>query len=162
MTSVPDEKDAQFIAEQLSRHNHFVLSTIGDSGAPWCVYLGLAYDERLRFIWQSRKDAEHSKHLRARPQVALGVFSKTDEVGDFGLYCKAKVHEVTDEQEITKYLQLLAEKRGKPAPNVRKFIDDGQSAVYTAEVVQAWLNDSSHIKREVGLGLLISVLDKNN
>lgn len=153
------QQTAQFILCQLVQHKHFVLATTDDDGTPWAVYLGFVLDKNLDFIWLSKRGTEHSKHIRARKTVSVGVFSKTEDIGDFGLYCKATAREITEAEEIKESLQLYFELKGKPVPNVTAFTGDTDMRVYKAEIQQAWVNDDSHIKREVNLQALRSYID---
>lgn len=145
---------AQFVARRLPHHSHFVLGTTDDTGEPWVVYLGLAFDDELNVIWLSKKNTEHSRHLREHSIVSIGIFSKTKDSGDFGLYCKATAQEVNDEEELKKLLPFYFAPRGKSVPGVTSFLGNGDTRAYKATITEAWVNDDSHVKTAVDLNEL--------
>lgn len=151
-----DENDqesvARFVLENLSRHGHFAIATTNDDGTPWVVCVNLAYDDGVNFIWRSLKETEHSKNINARPEVAICVFSKTPEVGDFGYYCQATAHEVNDQEELKRLLAFRY--AGREVPPLADFLEDSPGRIYYANVTKAWINDDRHIKTLVDLEVL--------
>lgn len=145
------EEVVQLVKDNIGRHKQFVLATVDEQGKPWAVCLNLCYDEQFNVIWKSVKDTEHSKHVRARPDVAICIFSETPELGDFGIYMKARAHEVSDEDEARRLIDLRFTKRGRPTPDVSHFLGDGPERLYYAEVTEAWINTDDHIKTPVDL-----------
>lgn len=144
----------QFIKANIGRHKHFALGTVDEEGKPWVVCAALAYDDQFNVIWQSAKDAEHSKHLRASPDVAICIFSDDEEVGNFGIYMKARAREVADHDELNRLLSLRYAHVGKPVPEISQFLGDSPNRLYYAEVTEAWINDDSHVKKQVDLSQL--------
>lgn len=145
---------ADFILKHLPSHSQFALGTVDESGKPWVVCLNLAYDKKLNIIWKSNKNAEHSKHVRGNPNVAVCVFSETKEIGDFGFYSKALAHEVTDESELKDCLDARYKAKGKEAPPLSKFQGESPDRIYIAKLKEAWVTDKSHQKIKVDLEML--------
>ncbi len=141
----------QFVRDNLARHKQFALATVDETGKPWVVCLNLAYDEKFNFIWKSSKETEHSKHIAANPNVAICVFSETEEVGDFGFYTKALAHEVVDGEELVRLIDLRFTQAGKPTPELSEVSGDSLMRLYYAEIDEAWVNDNRHLKIAVNL-----------
>jgi uncharacterized protein YhbP (UPF0306 family) len=144
----------EFITNNLSRHKEFTLATVDDAGLPWVVALNLCYDDNFDIIWHSEKTTEHSKHLIDRPDVAICIFSDFADIGDFGLYAKAKAYEVTDEEELAEKLRRRFMAKGKPVPPTTEYSGDSPHRLYCARITEAWVNDQSHAKQKVDLELL--------
>ncbi|HTE21429.1 MAG TPA: pyridoxamine 5'-phosphate oxidase family protein [Candidatus Limnocylindria bacterium] len=151
---------SQFIIDNLGRHKLFTLGTIDGQGNPWVVCLALAYDNQLNIIWQSLKNTEHSKHVRTHPDVAICICSDTPEVGDFGLYLKARAREVSDATELKRLLYVRFAAKASGTPDVSNYRGDAAARLYCAEVTKAWINDESHTKRAVDLNLLRQKMSK--
>ena len=150
-----DEKDpksvADFALKNLKRHDLFTLATIDEEGKPWVVCLNLCIDEIGNVIWKSRTSTNHSTHVGKNPSVAICVFSKSKEYGDFGFYAKATAHEVNNRDELSKHLKVRYEQRGEKVPSVNEFLGDAAVKVYYAEITEAWINDDRHIKTQIDL-----------
>lgn len=69
--------------------------------------------------------------------------SKASAGEGLGLYIKAAVSMLTNEEEIKKALTLLGERRGYPFKYIEKFIGDGPQRIYKAEPLQLWTNDAN-------------------
>jgi uncharacterized protein YhbP (UPF0306 family) len=151
---------ARFVAGQLPRHKQFVLATVDELGKPWVVALNLTIDEQCNVIRQSKKDTEHSQHIRHNPIVAISIFSETEEVGDFGFYAKAVAREVTDESEVAKLLHLRFARQNRPVPHVSDYIGQADYRLYHAQLQEAWVNEERHRKTPVDLPLLKRALTK--
>lgn len=144
----------RFVRENLPRHKQFALATITATGTPWVVCVNLTTDKALNFIWKSQADALHSQNIQVNEAVSICVFSETEGVGDFGLYCSAVAHEVTDPQELTTLLELRHATKGKPVPPLTEFSGDASARIYYAKVTEAWVNDDRHLKTAIDLDLL--------
>lgn len=151
-----DENDqttiTDFILQNLPRHKQLAVATVGADGKPWVVCVHLAFDVQMGFIWRSQANAEHSKNVRANPDVSICVFSDTPEVGDFGFYCKATAKEVTDEAELTRLLVIRYQ--GREVPPVSQFMADAPTRLYYALPSEAWITDDRHIKTPVNLDVV--------
>lgn len=149
---------AEFVLHNLIKHKQFALGTTDRDNAPWVVCLNLIFDNRLNFIWKSKLDTLHSNHLINNPEVAICVFSESEDVGDFGFYAKAISHAVTDEEELKQCLQVRYAAQGKETPPINTFLASADQRIYMAEISEAWVNDDRHIKLPVNLQLLRQIL----
>lgn len=148
---------AAFILDNMPAHKQFALGTIDDQGRPWVVCLNLTLDSELRFIWKSAIGTEHSKHLSAKPDVSICVFSEDNERGDFGFYARGRAHEITDAQELAHAIDVRFTQKGKPAPTTEELTGDSPARLYIAELDEAWVNDDRHVKTHVDLSVLRKV-----
>jgi hypothetical protein len=153
-----DENDqqsvAKFVLDNLPRHKQFALSTVDTDGDPWVVCVNLSFDDSVNFIWLSQKNTEHSKNIITRSKVAICVFSEIEGVGEFGYYCLASAHEVKDEVELGKLLEIRFGQKGRPVPSLDSFLSSSPVRIYYGEVHAAWVNDDRHLKMPVNLDLL--------
>ena len=130
---------ARFILDNLPRHELCALGTVDGSGNPWVVCVGLTFDKKMNVIWKSSVDAEHSKNILKNPNVAISVFSKTEGIGDFGLYMKGTAREVTNETELREFLDIKYKRKEKEVPSPDSLLGDSKFRIYYAEVKEAWV-----------------------
>ena len=152
---------ANFITENLGSHKQFALATVDRDGKPWTVCLNLTYDELGNIIWKSEKSTQHSNHILTNPEVAICIFSENEARGDFGLYCRAKAHEVTEISELNRLIKIRFALKGKPIPKVSDFLGESNSRIYYAEIYKMYFNDDKHIKTKVDLSKLRSAIRAN-
>ena len=62
------------VRELLAATSYLVLGTTDADGNPWTAPVCFAPDGTRDYLWASRTDAEHSRHLAARPRVSVVVF----------------------------------------------------------------------------------------
>lgn len=141
----------QFILDNLPRIKEFSLATIDEKGNPWVVALNLCYDEQLNIIWHSRKDTQHSRYIQANPNVAICIYDDFADIGDFGFYAKALAHEVTDQDELARLLEIRFTSKNKPVPPASEYSGDSPDRIYCAQLTEAWINDQSKDKMMVNL-----------
>ena len=131
--------------ELLSSIEYINLATVSESGHPWNTPVYAVHDEGLKFYWSSLKDAEHSKFIRANPQIFFTLYDSTRKRGDNNrrcLYFKGKAVELTDQDEIQKALDLLyGDDEGEN--HATDFLGEGLRRIYSALPEEAWLNDKS-------------------
>ena len=149
---------AQFVLNNLTKHKQFALGTTDPEKGPWVVCLNLVFDNDLNFIWKSKTDTLHSNHLIYNSQVAICVFSESEDIGDFGFYAKATAHAVTNEKELKQCLQVRYAAQGKEMPPMNTFLASADQRIYIAEISEAWVNDDRHIKLPVNLQLLRKIV----
>lgn len=61
----------------LAKTRYLTLGTVDDDGRPWTTPVYFAPAGSREFYWLSAADADHSRHLVARPAVSLVVFDST-------------------------------------------------------------------------------------
>ena len=111
----------QFL-EQLS---HIVVAVIDEQGKPWAVPVAVQKYARGEVEWFSKANSVHSRAIANNPEIMLTAFtSKDSEMGEFGIYARARA---------TKMLSL---------PGIGK---------YRAEIYQAWYTDAGHKKIEINI-----------
>lgn len=114
------ERTKQFLSEQ----THMTVAVTLDDGTPWAVPVRVKLQWGNAFEWESALEAEHSKAIKKRPEVALMLFNKAHDE-EFGFYAQAKA-------------ELVEEYK----PGYGR---------YRAVVSKAWINDETFVKREVEL-----------
>lgn len=143
----------KFILDNLPRIKEFSLATADQDDNPWVVAINLCFDKELGIIWHSRKDTEHSKHIKQNPNVAICAYDDFADIGDFGFYAKAQAHEVTDKDELKRLLKLRFDAKNKPTPSVEEYSGESPNRIYYAALTDAWLNDQSKRKQVVDLSI---------
>lgn len=145
---------ADFIVKNLARHELMALATTNTDGSPWVVCVNLSYDKELNLYWKSAVASEHSKHLVKNPSASICIFSHDQVIGDFGFYCNAIVHVVSDEAELQHAIDVKYKQKNLPIPPIADFLGDSTRRMYCAVITEAWINDDRHIKASVDLKVL--------
>mgnify|MGYP003617586153 CR=1 FL=1 len=110
----------------LNECQFMTLSVIAEDGQSWGVPVHIALQKGIVFEWESSMEAVHSRAIEVNPRIAISMFRLTyGDQKEFGFYAQADAEEI---EEIG---------RGR--------------ARYRATIVQAWINDEQHVKREISL-----------
>lgn len=108
-----------FLAEQ----KYMTLAVTLDDGRPWAVPVRIKHWAEKVFEWDSKLDAEHSKAIANRPDVAIMMWTPGSTSADqLGFYAQATAELVSEEDGIGRY---------------------------RATVTKSWINDASFVKRAV-------------
>lgn len=74
---------------------YMTLATADESGRPWASPVWFAPRGDDEFLWVSSPDAQHSRNIAARPEVAIVIFDSTVPVGAAeALYVEAVADEL--------------------------------------------------------------------
>jgi len=147
--SVASDTDIVTRAKELLDSLEYVnVASVTADGMPWNTPVYAPWDEQLIFYWGSWQEAEHSKNIRANPNVFLTLYDSTRLRGTNNLRClyfQAKAFELADPGEIARASSLLYGTEG--APDLSIFSGNSVKRLYKAVSLRAWLNDTS--EREV-------------
>lgn len=117
--------DSERINALLSEQGYMVLAVTLDKSTPWAVPVRIREHDGIKsFDWDSHLETEHSKALRAHPDMAITIYEKYDTY-QTGLYAVGSA-ELVEEM--------------KPGFGHYRFTTK-----------QAWINDETFQKREVTL-----------
>jgi uncharacterized protein YhbP (UPF0306 family) len=61
----------------IDSNRYMTLATADDGGRPWASPVWFAHDAYKEFFWVSRPDANHSRNLVIRPELAMVIFDST-------------------------------------------------------------------------------------
>jgi nitroimidazol reductase NimA-like FMN-containing flavoprotein (pyridoxamine 5'-phosphate oxidase superfamily) len=96
----PDVKgpeELRAIATSIIDANRFMtLATADGGGKPWASPVWFAPDGNGEFLWVSSPEAQHSRNLAARPEVAIVIFDSHETGGWNAVYMSATAAELDD------------------------------------------------------------------
>lgn len=116
------------IRDFVAAQTHMMLSVVLENEKPWTVPVKIDRVQDGRFEWLSKTETAHSQAIKLNPNVMICLYDRTVE------------------EKSALYLEAVAELSGE---------EENSLVRYSAKVIQAWLNDESHIKREIQLKELI-------
>jgi nitroimidazol reductase NimA-like FMN-containing flavoprotein (pyridoxamine 5'-phosphate oxidase superfamily) len=94
-TKTPEELRA--LATSIVGSNRFMtLATADADGRPWASPVWYAPSGDRELYWASSPEAQHSKNLRERPQLAIVIFDSHEVGGWNAVYLWATAEELTD------------------------------------------------------------------
>ena len=119
--------DREALNTFLSEQNYMTVAVTLDDGTPWATPVRIQKWTGKFFEWDSKIDAEHSRALLQRPNVALSLFTpETETTKQFGFYAQATAEQIGE-------------------------VSEHGVARYRAVVNKCFINDATFVKREVDL-----------
>ena len=112
------------VKEFLSRQGYMVLAVVLEDGTPWAVPVRIQARDNKGFEWDSKMSTVHSQAIEKNPAISITIFEKLED-SQFGFYAKGRARIVETK--------------------------DNDFARYRLDIEQAWVNDETFVKREVGL-----------
>jgi nitroimidazol reductase NimA-like FMN-containing flavoprotein (pyridoxamine 5'-phosphate oxidase superfamily) len=83
----------------IDANSYMVLGTADESGHPWVTPVWFASEDYRHFHWLSSQDAQHSRNLAARPEVAIAIFDSTAGQGaQEAVYMSGRAEELTGDE----------------------------------------------------------------
>ena len=137
--------------ELLNSIEYINIASVSDSGMPWNTPVYAKFDKHLNFYWSSWTEAEHSKNIKANPEVFITIYDSTRKRGDNNrrcLFVKAQAFELFEEELISQGINLLY-KNDIKIPELGEYLGNAIKRIYIAKPNKFWLNDKS--EREVTL-----------
>ena len=84
----------------IDSNGYMALGTADEAGNPWVSPVWFTTEDYRRFHWVSSPEAQHSRNLAARPEVAIAIFDSSVAVGTAeAVYMSGRAEELTDELE---------------------------------------------------------------
>jgi Pyridoxamine 5'-phosphate oxidase len=82
---VTDRAELGAMARSIIDSNRYMtLATADETGLPWASPVWYAPAEYQEFFWVSSPEAQHSRNLATRPQLAIVIFDSTVAIGTGG------------------------------------------------------------------------------
>ena len=131
----------------IERILYITIASVGEDGLPWNTPVYSSFDERYTFFWVSSPESQHSKNIKANPDVFLVIYDSTVAEGTGeGVYIKAKAYEMSDESEITKALMSAYGRKNKEPRSAHDFLGNNPHRVYKAIPEKVWMNTDEKIE----------------
>lgn len=131
---------------------YMVVSTANEAGKPWVSPVFFAYDEAYNLYWVSYTEAEHSKNIRNRKEVAIVIFDSAAPEGQGqGVYFDAEAHELTNPEEIEQAMEVLSARVTKDefkVKSIAEVTENGVWRIYAARPKEVFILGDSYIKNQ--------------
>lgn len=137
---MPGAERAKEIIEKIL---YLTIASVSEDGQPWNTPVYSAYDKNYNFYWASDQNGQHSRNIRANPNVFLVIYDSTVPEGTGeGVYIKAKAYELADEKEIKDALAPLYTRKHQDPEKRRpaEFLGGYPRRVYKAVPEKFWMN----------------------
>lgn len=131
---MPDDELIEMARRVLDGNRYLVLGTVEDDGSP---RLSPVYFTPARYrdlYWVSSPDAQHSRNVRARPDVRIVVFDSSSAPGQSeAVYMSATARELSREELTDGVLaEAFDDTRGGRSFSVDELSGDGDLRLYVA------------------------------
>jgi nitroimidazol reductase NimA-like FMN-containing flavoprotein (pyridoxamine 5'-phosphate oxidase superfamily) len=141
-TSDPAPEDLGAIARSIIDSNRYMtLATADEQGSPWASpvwYAPVAYRE---FLWVSKPEAQHSRNLAVRPELAIVIFDSHQAGGWKALYMAATAEELSDVDDGIRIFSRHGEAQGLRAWTKEDVFPPARHRLYRATVSEHSLLD---------------------
>jgi nitroimidazol reductase NimA-like FMN-containing flavoprotein (pyridoxamine 5'-phosphate oxidase superfamily) len=132
------------IAREILTHTSYVvLATADADGTPWATPVWFATDDFTELFWVSHPDAQHSRNIGDRPEVAMVVFDSTVPPGTGqGVYMTGVAEQVTD--EVGRGMAVFSrrsERDGIGPWGTDRVTGEARLRLYRATVREHWMLD---------------------
>jgi nitroimidazol reductase NimA-like FMN-containing flavoprotein (pyridoxamine 5'-phosphate oxidase superfamily) len=123
-------------ARELIRRNHFcVIATASQAGRPWISPVFFNYDAGYRLIWESARDALHSRLIAENPRAAIVISDLDAAALTSALYLDCRASEVPPEslaEALAIFLDGPHEKSEPVQRSVADYLGDKPLRLYQA------------------------------
>ncbi|MGE0059443.1 MAG: pyridoxamine 5'-phosphate oxidase family protein [Dehalococcoidia bacterium] len=138
-----DEKAARIMREQW----FCVIATASAEGVPWVTPVFYNFDPAYRLIWESSREAQHSKLIAANPNVAIVVANFETRNADEAVYLVCRAREVPPDgldEALDVFLHGAHERKETVPRTSALYLDDQPLRLYEAVPEKAYLLVVSH------------------
>jgi nitroimidazol reductase NimA-like FMN-containing flavoprotein (pyridoxamine 5'-phosphate oxidase superfamily) len=141
-TSVPDPDDLGAVATAIVDSNRYMtLATADEHGTPWASPVWFAPVGYREFLWVSSPEAQHSRNLDARPDLAIVIFDSHRGGGWNALYMIATAERLDDVDEAIRTFSRHGEAQGLRAWTRDDVLPPARHRLYRAEVSEHFVLD---------------------
>jgi nitroimidazol reductase NimA-like FMN-containing flavoprotein (pyridoxamine 5'-phosphate oxidase superfamily) len=83
----------------IDANRYMALGTADQTGRPWVTPVWFASEDYRQFHWVSSPEAQHSRNLAARPEVAIAIYDSSVVPGTAeAVYMSARAEELTGDE----------------------------------------------------------------
>ena len=90
--------DAAGIRDVFQRNHFCVIATASPTGAPWLSPVFYNYDPDYTLVWESARDAQHSRNIAVNPSIAVFIKDTAARGPARDVYIEATAREVPPER----------------------------------------------------------------
>jgi len=150
--SDPDPGDLGAVARSIVDSNRFMtLATADEHGTPWASPVWYAPIEYREFLWVSSPEAQHSRNLDTRPELAIVIFDSHQAGGWNALYMVATAERLDDVDEAIRTFSRHGEAQGFRAWTRDDVLAPARHRLYRATVTEYFVLDPHDERRPVHL-----------
>jgi hypothetical protein len=139
--------DLDALRQILQRQPFCVLGSASNDGEPWVTPVFYNYDASLRLIWESSREAVHSRHIAENPRVAAVVTQLDVEDADEAAYFDCLAVQVPPDrlaEALTAYLDGPHQRQHGIQHRVEDYLGDKPLRLYEAVPYRAYLLDVTY------------------
>ena len=126
--------------EIIDAARYMVLATADEDGVPWASPVWFAPDGYTRFLWVSREDTRHSRHLAVRPQLSIVIFDSRAPIGTGeGVYMDAVAEQLTEAESAIEIYSRRSVQHGAGEWTVADVSPPADLRLYRATATEQWI-----------------------
>jgi nitroimidazol reductase NimA-like FMN-containing flavoprotein (pyridoxamine 5'-phosphate oxidase superfamily) len=146
--SAQDQQEIEALARRIIDQNvYMTLATADPAGRPWASPVYYAADGYDRFHWVSLPDAQHSRNLAARPELAIVIFDSRVPLGTGqAVYMEARAEQIGG-NDLKQGIAIFSRESladGGSAWGLDRVVPPAPLRLYRAAVSQHWVLDPDH------------------
>jgi nitroimidazol reductase NimA-like FMN-containing flavoprotein (pyridoxamine 5'-phosphate oxidase superfamily) len=83
----------------IDSNSYMALGTADEAGHPWVSPVWFASEDYRQFHWVSSPEAQHSRNLAARPEVAIAIYDSSGALGTVeAVYMSGRAKELSGDE----------------------------------------------------------------
>jgi nitroimidazol reductase NimA-like FMN-containing flavoprotein (pyridoxamine 5'-phosphate oxidase superfamily) len=142
MDETKDPDELRRIAASIVETNRFMtLATADGDGRPWASPVWYAPSGERELYWVSAPEAQHSRNLTVRPEVAIVIFDSHEPGGWNALYLSAVAEEVVDVDEGVEIFSRRSVAQGLPVWTRDDVLPPARHRLYRATATERFVLD---------------------
>jgi nitroimidazol reductase NimA-like FMN-containing flavoprotein (pyridoxamine 5'-phosphate oxidase superfamily) len=149
---VAGQPDLGALARAIVEDNRFMtLGTADEDGVPWVSPVWFAPATSRELLWASSPDAQHSRNLATRPEVAVVIFD-SHRVGAWnGLYMAGVAEELRDVDAAIATYSRRSEAQGFRAWTPGDVLPPARHRLYRVSIAEQFVLDDHDVRLPVEL-----------
>jgi nitroimidazol reductase NimA-like FMN-containing flavoprotein (pyridoxamine 5'-phosphate oxidase superfamily) len=149
---VTGHPDLAALARAIVDDNRFMtLATADEDGVPWVSPVWFAPETYRELLWASSPDAQHSRNLAARPEVAVVIFDSQRIGAWHGLYMAGVAEELRDVDAAIATYSRRSEAQGFRAWTPADVLPPARHRLYRVRVAGQFVLDDHDVRQPVEL-----------
>jgi nitroimidazol reductase NimA-like FMN-containing flavoprotein (pyridoxamine 5'-phosphate oxidase superfamily) len=128
------------VQQVIAANRYMVLATADAQGLPWSTPVWFATEDHRQFFWVSDPNAQHSRNIAERPEIAIAIFDSSVTPGDAAaVYMRARAEQV-EPGDIGVFARESA-RQGLPDWNEASVTAPAKHRLYRATATEHWTLD---------------------
>lgn len=141
----PDEL-REILRSIIAANQFLTLATADGNGKPWASPVWYAHVEHRAFYWLSSPDAQHSRNLAVRPELAIVIFDSHRTGGWNAVYFSAMAEQLEDVDDGISIYSARSQEKGFGPWTRDRVLPPAKHRLYRATTLEHFVLDPHDVR----------------